>query len=77
MILAIEALCDDRHMTIYGHFDDMFKGRIYALGYSDENECGASNGKGNSHNITFSLPLGSCGVQMLAIDDVNIFIAIL
>lgn len=58
-------------MTISGSFDDIFKGRIYALGYSDEVECGANNAKANSHNITFSLPLGSCGVQMLTVDDVK------
>lgn len=69
--LALEAYCDNRFMTITGQFNDIFKGRIYADGYSDENECGFSNAKTQSHNVSFSLPLGSCGVQMMAIDDVR------
>ena len=55
-----------------GQFADLFKGRIYALGYPDEPECGFSTaGKEPSENITFSIPLGQCGVQMTTANDVS------
>ncbi|CAG7837936.1 unnamed protein product, partial [Allacma fusca] len=62
--------CDQKLMTITGHFNDVFRGRIYAVGYPDELECGVTTaGLESSENITLTLPLGQCGIQMKGVDD--------
>lgn len=59
-------------MFIVGQFLSKFKGRIYSLGYPDENECGKSAFSDPGENVTFSLPLGQCGVQMMGLDPVGV-----
>ncbi|OXA43754.1 hypothetical protein Fcan01_21690 [Folsomia candida] len=66
--LDISANCDSNQMFIVGQFLSKFKGRIYSLGYPDENECGKSAFSDPGENVTFSLPLGQCGVQMMGLD---------
>lgn len=58
-------------MRILGQFPKKFSGRIYAYGYPDSPECGTTAASDPQRNVSFILPLGQCGVQMLAIDPVS------
>lgn len=53
-----------------GKFAENFKGRIYAKDYSDEATCGVTMSNHPSKNVNFRIPLGECGIQMKASDNV-------